>query len=239
VAVGSEKAEVNMRITALNYLDEPQRQQVAETIAEAEEQTAADILCAVATESGRYDRAESLIGLLVALLLLGVANITHAQLALPAGDWGVPSRLPFAVQAAAVVLGFLVGLFIASHWHGLRRLFVSQAEMDEETARAASHVFSDLRLGLTRQRGGLLVYVTLFEREVVILADRIATQAIDQSTLAKLRDIAVAKLKVGRRLEAMVDTVQAAADSLRQNLPADENEGSVLPDQLICIHPRP
>ena len=224
-----------MSTTALNYLDESQRQQIAELIADVEEQTTAEIVCAVATESGRYDRAESITGVILALVLLGLVNTIHFQLVT---DWDLPP-LPYTVQATAVVIGFLTGMSLASYWHGLRRLFVSRREMDQETARAASHVFADLRLGLTQQRGGVLIYVTLFEREVVILADRIALQAIEDSGLTHLRDIAVGQLKSGNRLEALTATVQAAAEILKTNLPADDKDGSVLPDQLICIHPRP
>jgi uncharacterized membrane protein len=149
-----------MRETAFSFLDDQERERVESAVAEAEQMTSAEFVCAVATESGRYDRAESFIGFAFAVVLLSAANLVTWQLS-RSGDWGRAPSPPFLVQLLMVSLGFVLGTTLASYWHGLRRLAVSSREMTAETAKAASHVFTDHGVGHLDNRGGVLIYVSL------------------------------------------------------------------------------
>jgi uncharacterized membrane protein len=79
-------------MNANTFLTASQRKELEAKIQEVETRTSAEIVCAVATESGRYDRAESLVGLLAALLAL---CLTHA-----ARGAGLNRRAPGAPRAA-------------------------------------------------------------------------------------------------------------------------------------------
>ncbi len=114
-------------LNARQYLNKGQQAAVVEAIALAETRTRAEVVCACATESGRYDRAESLAGLLFALLALAMANAALVDGGSDAGSWKRAATLPFSWQCLAVVAGFVVGSLAASYWHPLRRLFTSQS----------------------------------------------------------------------------------------------------------------
>ena len=55
-------------MNALKSLNSAQLEQIASAVQDAELKTGAEIVCAVTTESGRYDRAESIFGGLGAIL---------------------------------------------------------------------------------------------------------------------------------------------------------------------------
>jgi putative membrane protein len=224
-------------MTAKRFLSKRERQAVEEAVANAEKKTAAEFVCAVATESGRYDRAESLVGLAVSLVAMSVVYtvVTWA----PADAWSGARTMLLGEIAVTVVGGFVVGSVLASYWHGLRRLFVRRLEMDEEVARAASHVFAIARLASTREHGGVLLYVSLFERRAVVLADTGAVRVLGQDGIEALRDLAVARLRAGRRLETFTDTVSAAAERLAPLLPPVGADSDELPNALLVFHPRP
>jgi len=226
-------------MNATNFLSDTQRAEVERAIADVEKRTAAEFLCAVATESGRYDRAESIVGLVGALLGLGVVNVVASGAVAPSGSWSAPQSLAIGWQALAVVIGFIVGSIASSYWHGLRRLVVSRREMQVETERAASHVFAQRRLSSTRKRGGVLVYVSIFERLIVVLTDEGVLQAAGQRFAQELRDQAVACLRENKRVETFTDTVRIGAERLESLLAVEKDDVNELSNRLLTFHPRP
>ena len=77
------------------------RERVAEAVKSAEGRTAAEIVCAAATEAGRYDRAEGICGLLGAVALLALTNFYSVSYFSSA----VASGSSSATSAAAAVRG--------------------------------------------------------------------------------------------------------------------------------------
>jgi putative membrane protein len=225
-------------MNAEDFLDHTGRRAVEDATAAAEECTSAEIVCAVATESGRYDRAEAIVGVLAALLGLGVVHwITPVRFA-TSGSWAMEAA-GAGWLALGVVLGTIAGTLLASYWHPLRRLFVADAEMETDVARAALAVFAIARLAATRTRAGVLIYVSLFERRVQIIADSRAMEVLGQAGVDAIRDIAVARLRDGNRAGTFVDAIVAAARALAPALPPEPANPDELPNRLRVFHPRP
>lgn len=202
-------------------------------ITRLEQKSAAEVVCVVATESGRYDRAESMLGLLLGLGGLGAAEAVWGAFS---GSWGSPT--PLLVQSAGVVVGFVAGLLLASFVHPLRRLLVSQAEMDDEVRRGAASAFTASRVGSTAGRVGVLVYVSLFEHRVVVLLDSGVQAHVSADFAQQLVDRAVAGLKAGKRTEALAELIDLLAQTLADKLPANADNPDELPNHVIALHPR-
>ncbi len=220
-------------------LDSESRQAVESAVADAEKRTAAEIVCAVATESGRYDRAEAVGGLSFSLLGLAAAHVVFTAVAARGGSWDAVPSAPLWLNCFAVAAGFVVGNLLFGRFHGLRALFVSAGEMEQETLRAAHHVFAAQGLRRTTGRGGLLVYVSLFERRLTLLADDGIMEKLGQEFLDELRDAATGAFKAGRFLEGLTGTVQRAADRLADALPVQANDVEELSNRVVVFHPRP
>ncbi|MFN8612469.1 MAG: hypothetical protein U0931_33325 [Vulcanimicrobiota bacterium] len=224
-------------VDARNLYTQEQRDQIRQALQKAETTTTGEIVCAVATESGRYDRAEALLGFALALLLLGLLHSLHYG---GSGSWGAAEPVPLAWEVGVLCLGFLAGNALASWIPGLRTPFVPKRELEEETVRAAWSVFCSQKLSSTVQRGGLLIYFSLFERRVVVLADQGALEAIGQDGVKQVRDAAVASLRQGKPFQAMLDCVGKAGQLLGEKLPCDQGGGeNELSDELVILHPRP
>lgn len=216
-----------------------ERKSVQAAIAKAEEGTAAEIVCALSTESGRYDRAEALAGLTFAIIGLGVAHVMYDFAGGEAGDWTLRA-LSLGWQVLAVVLGFVVGQLAASFVHAIRGLFVSEREMSEEVRRAAWHVFGAASLRGTVGKNGVLVYVSLFERRVVVLADEAGLDALGTETIEAMRDAALEQLRAKEVAKAFTGAVALAGPRLAKVLPARrDGNPNELEDHVLVFHPRP
>jgi putative membrane protein len=224
---------------ARRFLSADEQRAIRDAVVDAEKKTSAEIVCVLATESGRYDRAEGLAGLAFALVGLAVANAIHVARAEAAGSWITAAALPFAWQCVAVSVGFLVGNVLASYVHPIRRLFTSRGEMQAETWRAAQYVFASRGLWRTEGRGGLVLYVSLYEHVAVVLADQGILTQLKQTFLDQLRDAAVTELHAGRRVEPFTRAIQLAVGSLAAALPVRSVDRDELHNDLVVYHPRP
>jgi uncharacterized membrane protein len=226
-------------MSAKACMTETQRGDVAAKIVDIERQTAAEVVCAVATESGRYDRGESIMGVVGSVLALFVLHVLAGGGEAGADAWVETTGAPVGLQAAAVATGFILGSALASYTPALRRLFVSNDEMQVETDRAASYVFCSQRISSTRQHGGVLVYISLFERQIRILVDEGGLSAVPEERLQELIDAVIPTLKTGDVTEAFTHILEELAAPLTEVLPAAGDNPHELSNEVRIYHPRP
>ncbi len=225
-------------MNAADIVDADGRREIERAIADVETKTSAEIVCAVATESGRYDRAESVVGLAVAIIFLAIVDVAVGARAEAA--WPSDQGIMLGVQAAAVAAGFVLGTWLSSTLQPLRRVFVPAREIEEEVARAAAHVFGLSSVGMTSGQTGVLVYVSLFERRVVIIADRSSFEVLGAAGVNALRDGALEKLRRGDVVAAFISTVRNAGERLQSRLPADAAANpDEIPNQVLVYPGRP
>lgn len=212
------------------------RQRINQTIQAAEALTSAEIVPVVATASGRYDRAEDLVGLwLGVLLVIAVSVFSPATVAEP-GSWDSHPLLWQTFKLVAVLLGgFLVGAVFSSRIAWLRRLFTPTNQMKDEVNQRARSVFFDNRVHHTQAGGGLLIYISLFEQIAVILADQQILDALGQSPLNDLCQSLTQQLRNNPPTEALCQTIQAAGKKLQPVLPRAHDDANELPDSLVTI----
>jgi len=255
-------------VAATSFLDQGQVAELEQAIAGVEKQTSAEIVCAVATESGRYDRAEAIFGILFAVLTLVVVNLVvitrgngsdklatverggandswtteEMDRLLEQVDSAEFEGVEFTWQMVSLLAGFVVGNLIASYWYPVRRLLTGSVEKEAEVSRSAAFVFAQQRVASTRGEGGLLIYLSLYERRAVVLADEGAIKATGQQFIDDLRDQVVSGLRSGTAATAITEVVRAAGVVLSEKMPQDAAAGpdeNELSNRVILIHPRP
>lgn len=227
-----------------NRIDEQfssvQRQTVEEAVRRAEETTACEIIPVVAEASGRYDRGEDMIGLWCAVLAAMAVWTWFPSPSIEAGSgaWGTGTGvLGLVLLVGGIVGGFLAGAVVASRTIWLRRLAVPRKQQHEEVARRAREVFFDQRVHHTAGRTGLLIYVSLLEHEVAVLADQeiLGHPALGTPLVERTRDLLVDRLKTGNVAEALASTIREIAPALAAALPVRPDDRNEHPDALVLL----
>src|SRR5690606_13144660 len=120
--------------------------------------TAGEVVVAVRAASSDYRHTDYLVGFAVSLLAL------IALLFLP---------VPFAIETWPIDVGlaFAAGALISSSVSPLKRALTSSRSMADEVARSARATFVNMGISRTRDRSGLLVFVSLLERRAEVVAD--------------------------------------------------------------------
>lgn len=214
---------------------EEDRKRIANAIAKAEQNTSAEIVAAVATASGRYDRAEDIVGFLAALLA-----VIAGWLAFPsihsAPAWGTGSSISELIEVLVLmVAGFAAGSALASRLPALRLPFISKKELEQEVQRAAQATFMSSRVRKTAGATGILLFVSFYERRVVVLPDDAILDKLPEFDWGKLCATIVSGLKANRSTEALEQAIARCGEILAGPLPRQDDDKDELKDELILI----
>lgn len=132
---------------------------LAACVREIEKETNAELVIAVRARSGSYRHADYLAGLILAYAGL---------LFLLFSPW---TFKPYWV-AIDVALLFALGFIISSRTSAIRRLLTTKPERVRAVREGAAAVFYEAGIANTAAEMGVLIYLSLMERRLELLADR-------------------------------------------------------------------
>lgn len=166
-----------------SLFSEHDRQRIAEAIDEAESATAAEIVPYVVVQSDVYPAARWRGGVLGALLVVGVAVVLRTA--------ALPVVTPYLTDG--LVLGVALGAgLVAAALVGAVPPFTRTLTPPEERARAvnrrAVQAFVDEEVFDTRDRTGILLFVSLLEHRIEVLADRGIDAVVDETAWTDVTD---------------------------------------------------
>lgn len=218
---------------ASELFNDADRAVIESAVREAEQKTSAEIIPVAATASGRYDRAEDIFGVLTALVL--VAGCWIAFQGVTYGGWGVSYRLNLAVLLLLFIVGFIAGSAAATWVPMLKLPFIAREEIEHELERSAAAAFHRFELRRTDGGNGVLLYISLFERRVLVLPDRSITARVAPESWNEVCDLIVAGLRAGEPADGLRQAIGRCAEILAAVCPPHPGDRDELPNQLRII----
>lgn len=223
-------------IRASKCFNDEQRQQINAAVVAAEARTSAEIVPVVASASGRYDRAEDVMGLWLAMAAVAIVYAVMPLEATEVGSWGGASEgWKLVVMLAVGVGAFILGAVIASYAWSARRLFTPGKQMREETEAKAQQAFFSSTVWRTASATGVLVYVSLYERRAMILVDQAVHDKLGQETIDAVCTQLTATLAKTDVTTALCDAITTLGEKLEPVLPHQDDDVNELPDGLVVI----
>ncbi len=187
----------------------------------AEARTRAELVAVVAAESDDY----AYVALALAALL-GLAAPFPFSLGLI--EAGAP-----VVHAAALGVAVLVMAF--GRVDAVRRAVVPKSLMRRRAARHARAQFYEQRVRMTRDRAGVLLFVSVFEHHVEIIADEAAAAAVPEAVWREAVDAFVQALRANGPEAGFHAAIAILEEALAEHLPGDANDKDELPNRLIIL----
>ena len=181
---------------------------------ELESRSAAEVVVQIRARSGSYAHADGRFA--AALVLVSLAALVYMPLTVP----------PVAVLLD-VIAAWLGGTAIAGRSATLRRLFSTRRERLEAVRTHAAAAFQIQGVANTSGETGVLLFVSLLERRMEVLADR----GILRKVSATDWNAALAALQVERPIDAegVLAALRALGAILERDLPAAEENLDELP----------
>jgi putative membrane protein len=193
-------------------------------VREVETQSAGEIVPYAVERSDRYARA-----IWTAATLGALAGSLAAALIRWSGDfWGGPVALWIALPpATGAALGWLAAFILPA----LRRLLVPPEVLAERVRQRADQAFVEEEVFRTRDRSGVLIFLSLFEHRVVVRADRGLDGVVSPHEWKEVVEAIAAGMRRGQPGAALADGIRRCA-ALAGRLPARPDDRDELPGQL-------
>lgn len=192
---------------------------VTTAVEEAEEKTSAELVVAIHPRSGNYRDVDLACGAVLAFA--GLAFIVY-------NPWTVHSPVWFPFEVALL---FVIGYLGCSVCPWLRRRCTSLERRSEQVRRTAQSIFVEENVSHTRERTGVLIYLSRLERQVVVLADLGVTDAVPAEQwgecVQELQAIPLSEDVPG----AMLQGIASLGTRLSAHLPPGEDNPDEIPNR--------
>lgn len=120
---------------------------------------------------------------------------------------------PVFIFFVVVVSGVLGGL-IPNVSDKIKRILVGQRLLDEKTRQRAENVFLEEEIFNTRHRTGIMIFISLFEHEVIVMADRGISKVVDQKEWDKIVSDLIGHIREGRMVEGIEAGIRRCGEIL-------------------------
>jgi len=132
-----------------------------------------------------------------------------------------------------VVLGGALGAIIPNLSAGIKRLLVDQSYLDTATRRRAENAFLEEEVFNTRHRTGIMIFVSFFEHEVIVMADRGISKVVEQKQWDSLVADIVKEIRAKRIVEGLEAGIRQCGELLlEKGFHKTDDDVNELPDDL-------
>lgn len=191
------------------------RREIRLAVEAQERTTTGEMVCVVAASSARYVLFPLIWPAIIALVL-PVVNIAAAG--------AVTFGLQSVVFIALAALFLLTPLRVAVTPRGLRLT---------NCRRHAFEQFFALKMNETNKRSGVMLFISVAERHVEIIADKGINDKVLPDEWSRIVDTVVTDVKAQKVQDAFLNAIRACGTVLVQHFPEVRNDVNELDDKLV------
>ncbi|MFH1223113.1 MAG: TPM domain-containing protein [Pseudomonadota bacterium] len=192
---------------------------IAQEIASVEKVTSGEIVPVVARKSSNYRTAELVAAIIFGYIFVFIAyEFKH--------DSGIIYFLFYNF------LGILLSLFL-TRFNAVKRFIVSRKVKEHKVHLSALSAFHRYNVHRTKHKTGILIYVSLMERMVVVLGDEGINSKVDESVWKNAVSIIVKGIKEGNVEQGIVNGIGSCRELLRIHFPLAPGDVNELPNEVI------
>lgn len=196
--------------------DQAAGESLAQAVRDIEKKTDAEIVIVVRGRSGTYRHADYLCGAIIALIGLIFVLISPFEF----HTYWVP------IDVAGL---FVAGAFVCSRTDFIRRALTTKKLRSRAVRNGAAAMFYEAGIANTSAENGLLIYLSILERRLEVIADRGILKAVPalkwNNAVFELKQVAGHPDS-----ENLIKAVREMGDLLAQYLPPTGENPNELPD---------
>lgn len=219
------------------FLNDDEKRRLKARIEAAEQRTRGELVAVIAHQSDPYAYIPLLWASVIALSLPPVIAFAGPWVALWRDSWNTaPGSFSVDLITLSVIqLASFVVLALAFRWTPLKMRLIPKSTRLRRAGRTAREQFLAQEVHHTADRCGVMIFVSVAEHYVEILADQAINEKVDQAEWDAIVANFVAAVKRGEIATGFEQAVDACGDLLAKHFPAGPEGRNELPDHLIEI----
>ena len=210
----------------MNMFPQSEQDKIAAAVREAEKVTSGEIVPYVVDRCDHYEAAEWRAGAVLGM----AAFVLVTYLRFATGDW---SRYDPVMAGAVTLLTGGAAILAVRFLPPLRRLFAGRHLMDRRVEQRAAEAFISEEVFATEKRTGILIFLSMFERRVLVIGDAGIHAKVRQDDWHGIIRLIVGAIRTGRPSDGLVEGIRRAGELLAAHgvgrSPGDRDQ---LPDNL-------
>jgi putative membrane protein len=224
-------------------LDSRDHERIAQAVAAAEATTRGEIVCAVTDEAGAYAEvplAWAVTGALVLPLLPLAAASAARHFDYAFGGWAAGHAAATHAAVLTALTGYALlqcllfaAIFALASMPAIRRRLTPPSLKRARVRERALQQFFAQGLDKTRERTGVLIFVSLHDRRAEVLADSGISGRVGAPVWDEVVGDVLAGVKAGQPGDGFVAAIERCGRILAQHFPAQADNPNELPDALV------
>lgn len=196
-------------------------ERIKAAVKQAESKISGEIVPVFVEKSGHYT---------IANYRAGILGATAVFFLIVLFDRYVPSLAVYdpVLILVLVILGGLIGALKANYIPFVKRMMLSQAYMDQSTRKRAESAFLQEEVFNTRLRTGIMIFISFFEHEVIVMADKGISKEVDQKEWDAIVRTIIEHVKKDKIVDGIEKAILRSGEILLQKgfviSPDDVNE---------------
>lgn len=219
--------------TVTTFLTEQEKNQIRARVSEAESSTAAEIVTVIAHKSDRYQFIPIL---WAALLSLCVPGVYYLLQELSFNNWFSEETVANdALRVYVIQVLVFLALCLLFQWQQLHMMLIPASVKKRRAHRQALVQFVEQRVHWTQQRVGILLFVSVAEHYVEIVADQGIADKVDNSRWQKIVDQFVTHVRRGEVATGFTQAIDECSQLVSTHfpVPTESVNRNELRDHLI------
>ncbi|MDX1462192.1 MAG: TPM domain-containing protein [Marinirhabdus sp.] len=107
-----------------------------------------------------------------------------------------------------------------------------EAHSNEDAFDRAAEVFDFLHMDNTKLSNGVLIYVAVEDRTLVIMGDKGINDVVPPHFWESTKDAIISRFKAGDMKQGLIDGILMAGEQLKAHFPYKNNDKNELPDDI-------
>ena len=203
----------------MSFLNNSEKQRISAAITAIECQTSGELVTVITRSSDEYRYIPYLWAALLALLVPGILSVDIIPLAV---------NLHYLVQICT-----FLGAAVVFNWSPLKVRLIPSGVKKLRAHRLAQEQFFLQNLHTTPGRTGVLLFVSIAEHYVEIIADKGINDVVNDSDWESIVARFVDELKNNRVADGFLTAINACGALLAEHFPATDEKTDNLPNHLI------
>ncbi len=190
-----------------------------QAIIDLENRSSVELVVVIKEASSRYRDISLDAGIVLSWIALFVFFFSPPEY----GDY-----LILSATAAAFILGICAFVFVPA----LKRIFIPKKRRDRQVGLLARAIFQKAGVYKTAQHSGLLVYVSVLERRVVLLPDTAIEKHLPPEDWQLIQTRFEAVFQGSNPAQDLLDSIAYSADIFERDIPFLPDTDSALPNTI-------
>lgn len=217
-------------------LSEEDNEKIKAAVHRAESKTSGEIVTAIIKESSDYAFYELTASLLAGFIYYMICLFAYSELSqkLNRMFWSYTEMYTTLFIGLSTII--VIGLFyLLANIEGVDRLIVPSKIIGSKVNRRAQLFFGESGLFNTKDRTGVLIFISLREKRVELLADTGINALVKQDAWNDVVTDLVLKIKENNLVEGLELAVDACGDILVEHFPIEPDDENELSDDVHIL----